>query len=166
MNTSVSLLLLLLLGGAGLICMFTVIRLLVQRPVERTMRILESSLGRCLLLGLVNFLFAGLLIALLLLPARLGGVVAGICVFLAGAVTLLVLALSMLGLSAAASLLGARADETRSAVPSQVRGGLLLVLASLTPYVGWFIFAPLAIWAGLVGAIQTLAGRRPEAIKP
>lgn len=160
MNNIFGLLLVILFGGAGLISIFTIIRLLLPLPVERTRATLENSLGRSLLLGFVNFLFAGILVALLMWPTRIGGVVAGIFVFLAGLVGLAVAALVLLGLVAATSLLGSRMGEAKSPVTAQLRGGVLLLLACLTPYLGWFVFAPLAVWTALGSGIQSILRRK------
>jgi hypothetical protein len=41
-----------------------------------------------------------------------------------------------------------------------LRGGGLLLLACLTPYLGWFVFTPLALWISLGAAIQAVFRRR------
>jgi hypothetical protein len=162
MNNIFGLLLVILFGGAGLISIFTILRLLLPLPVERTRLALESSLGRSLLLGLVNFLFAGVLVALLMWPTKIGGAVAGIFIFLAGLVALAVIVLVLLGLVAATSLLGSRMGEAKSPLAVQLRGGALLVLACLTPYLGWFIFTPLVVWTALGAGIQSMLRRKSE----
>jgi hypothetical protein len=162
MNNIFGLLLIVLFGGAGLISIFTIVRLLLPLPVERTRLALESSLGRSLLLGLVNFLFAGVLVALLMWPTKIGGVVAGVFVFLAGLVGLAVTVLVLLGLVAATSLLGSRMGEAKSPLAAQLRGGVLLLLACLTPYLGWFIFTPLVVWTALGAGIQSMLRRKSE----
>ncbi len=156
MNNIVGLLLVILFGGAGLISILAIINLLIPAPVERTRAILETSLGRSLLLGLVNFLFAGVVGIVLALPARVGGIVAGIFVFLIGLVALAVVAFTLFGLVAVTSLLGSRIGETKSPITTHVRGGILLLLACLTPYLGWFVFTPLVLWTALGAAIQTI----------
>jgi hypothetical protein len=162
MNNLIWLLLFFLLGGAGLISIFSIVRLLLPTLVERTRLALESSLGRSLLLGLVNFLFAGVLVALLIWSTKIGGVVAGVSVFLAGLVGLIVIVLVMLGLVASTSLLGSRMGEAKSPIAAQLRGGALLLLACLTPYLGWFIFTPLVVWTALGAGIQSMLRRKSE----
>jgi hypothetical protein len=162
MNNILGLLLLILFGGAGLISIFIIINLLLPAPVKRTRAALENSLGRSLLLGLVNSILAVALSALLSLPTHTGGVVAGIFVFLIGLVALAVLALTLLGLVAVTALLGSRLAPTKSAVASHLLGGVLLLLACLTPYLGWFVFTPLVVWSGLGAAILTLARVRAK----
>jgi hypothetical protein len=65
------------------------------------------------------------------------------------------------GLAALAQLTGARFNGSASPLGQDLRGGLLLVLACLTPYVGWFIFTPAllstAIGAGLLTFFQRKA---------
>ncbi len=160
MNNIIGLLLVILFGGAGLISIFIIVNLLLPAPIERTRAALEASLGRSLLLGFINFLFAGVVGVLLALPARLGGIVAGIFVFLIGLLALAVAALTLLGFVAATSLLGNRIGETKSPAATQVRGGILLLLACLTPYLGWFIFTPLVVWAAFGAAIQAIFRRK------
>ena len=160
------LLLLVLFGGAGLIAIFTIINLLLPVPVERARDALENSLVRSLLLGLVNFLFAGLVIALLSLPAQTGGVVGGIFIFLVGLVVLVVSALLILGLVALISLLANRMEGTRSPIASRFSSGILLILACLTPYFGWFVITPLIMWTALGASIQMIFRKRVAASRP
>src|SRR5258708_40036026 len=88
MQNSFGLVLLILFGGGGLISILAVINLLFPLPVEATREALEVSLGRSLLIGLVNFVFVGLLDLLLLWLGQMAGRVAGgILVILGGAIT-------------------------------------------------------------------------------
>ena len=160
MNNILGLLVILLFGGAGLISIFAIINLLLPAPVEQTRAALENSLGRSLLLGLINSVFAVALSALLTLPTHSGGVVAGIFAFLIGLVALAVIVFTLLGLVAATSLLGSRIGEAKSPVTSHIRGGVLLLLACLTPYLGWFVFTPLVLWTALGAAIQAMFRRK------
>lgn len=163
MDNIPGLLLLVLFGGVGLIAIFTIVNLLLPVPVKRVRDVLENSLIRCLLLGLVNFLFASLVVALLSLPAQAGGVGGGIFVFLVGLVVLIVSALLILGLVALISLLANRMEETKSPFASQVSSSVLLVLACLTPYFGWFVITPLVVWTSLGASIQMLFRKRAQA---
>ncbi len=165
MNNIFGLLLILLFGGAGLVSIFIIISLLFPAWIEKNRGSLENSMGRALLLGLVNFIFAGILVGLLALVTRLGGVFAAVAVFLIGLIMLVVLILTLLGLVAASSLLGSRLGAVNSPLASHVRGGILLILACLTPYLGWFIFTPLVAWTAFGASIQNIF-RRPAAPVP
>lgn len=161
MQNSFGLLLLILFGGTGLISIFVVINLLLPGPVEKTRAILYESLGRSLLMGLVNFIFVGLLDLLLVWLGQMAGRIAGgILITLAGLLTVTLGILIMLGLVAVTNLIGERMGKADTLLVTDVRGGVLLVLAGLTPFLGWWIFTPLVVWMGLGAAIQTLFRRR------
>ena len=165
MNNIVGLLLVILFGGTGLISIFIIVNLILPTPIEQTRSILETNMGRSLLLGFVNFLFAGVVGVALALPARVGGIVAGIFVFLIGLVALTVAVLTLFGLVALTSLLGNRIGEMKSPVTTHIRGGILLLLACLTPYLGWFIFTPLVLWTALGATVQTLFRKKEKTVE-
>ena len=164
MDRTVGLIILVIFSGAGLISILLIVNLLLPGPVRRTREALEASAGRSLLLGGVNFLFAALVMALLLWLTQQsgGGILSGILAVIAALIALGLLLMMVLGLASLAGLIAMRTGETASPFGSYLRGGLLLVLAGLTPYLGWFIFTPLAIWTGLGGAIQTVLRRKEK----
>jgi hypothetical protein len=160
------LLLVILFGGASTLAFFAAYTLLLPTPIARVQQKLEDSGGRSLLLGFVNFLFFGLLAVLLVwLAERLGGVLAAVVTLLAGLIALVMIALTVTGLVALSSLLGARMGKKATPFTNILRGGTLLLLAGLAPYVGWFVFTPLAAWAGLGAAIATFVPRREKEAK-
>lgn len=163
MDKILVLLLLVLFGGAGLICIFAIINLMLPALVDRTRRALELSPGRSLLLGLVNFVLVALVAGLLTLPTHQGGVLAGICVFLIGLLALALQASLLLGLVAATALLGSKTGAGDSIVRSHLRGGVLLILACLTPYLGWFVITPIVVWTALGATLLALFRRVPSA---
>jgi len=156
--------LLVLASGSALIALFATVGLLFPRPVEQTRDLLSASFGRSFLLGLVNFLFVGAVTALL---ARLGqgagGVLAAALLLIALLLALALTVFLVLGLTALTSLLGERIGEGTSPFRRHLRGGLLLVLASLTPYLGWFVFAPLALLTGFGAGLQAVFRKRHAA---
>ncbi len=162
MNDILGLILLVLFGGAGLIAIFIIVNLSLPAPIERARAALESGLGRSLLLGLVNSLFAGLLIVLFSLPVKGGGVIAGVFAFLIGLILLFVAALTLVGLAAAVSMLADRIGGTDATISKQIRGGILLILAGLTPYLGWFAFTPLVLWTAFGASLQALFRRKEK----
>jgi hypothetical protein len=165
MQNSFGLVLLILFGGGGLISILAVINLLFPLPVEATRAALEASLGRSLLIGLVNFIFVGLLDLLLLWLGQMAGRVAGgILVILGGAITVALGTLVILGLAGLTRLIGERIGAASSPLMTHLRGSLLIVLAGLTPFLGWWVFTPLVLWTGLGAAIQTLLGRRKKLV--
>ncbi len=161
MQNIAGLLLLIIFGGAGLIAMFATINLLMPIHVERTRDALEGSLSRSLVLGAVNSVFAGIVAALFVWLAQRtgGGVAGGLLGLIALLIVLLATVLALLGLAALSGLLGLRMSSGKSELAAHLRGGVLLLLACLTPYLGWFVFTPLTLWTGLGAAIQAVFRR-------
>jgi len=161
-----------LASGAALIALLYAISLLVPGPVEKARFLLDHSLGKSLLLGLVNILFAGAIMFLLLRGAQMirdqssGGtaILSGLLVILAFLIVLAVALFALNGLVALASLFGMRMTKSKALIQKELWGSLLLVLASLTPYVGWFIFAPAMICLGVGATILSLA--QPKMVPP
>ncbi len=165
MENALGLVLLVLFSGAGLISILAAANLLFPLPVQRTHEALEASFGRAFLLGLVNGLFILAVGALLLkLGEGAGKVIGAILILLLLCLLLGLVALTILGLSAFTRLIGERMSAGKSVFGNHLLGGALIVLAGLTPYLGWFIFTPLILFAGLGAAIQALIRRKPAPV--
>jgi glucan phosphoethanolaminetransferase (alkaline phosphatase superfamily) len=161
MDNAFNLLLVILVGGLSLLALFAALVLLFPKQIMKTQLVLENTGGRSLLLGLVNFIFFGLLVILgVWLAQKTSGVLAGIFILLSGVIALAIAVLTLTGLVALAQLLGVRIGDETTPFRTILRGGGLLLLAGLAPYLGWFLFAPLAAWGGLGAAIQALVLRR------
>lgn len=133
--------------GASLAAAVLLCNVLFPSLVARTRQNAERMPVRSFFVGLLNFIFFGLL-ALAFLSGDQGAK-------LLGAILLLVLfSFVMLGVAALARLVG---ERLRPDEPDTVRqwlaGILLLELATLLPAVGWFVIPPLA---GLIGYGATL----------
>jgi glucan phosphoethanolaminetransferase (alkaline phosphatase superfamily) len=164
MDNVFNILTVILFGGLSLLAFFAALRLLLPKPIQQTQQVLENSGGRSLLLGLVNFIFFGLVAVLgVWLSERTGSILAGIFVLLSGVITLAVTFLTLIGLVALANMLGTRIKKDAAPFETILRGGALLILAGLAPYVGWFLFTPLASWTGLGAAITALVRKREGA---
>ena len=158
------LVLLVLFGGVTLISLLAALSLLLPIPVERVRQKLDKSLGQSFLLGLVNFIFFAVIVGLFFFLARLagGGLLAGIQLLLGVLIMAALAAFTLFGLVAMAKLLGERIGIAKSPLWSDMRGGLLLILAGLTPYIGWYIFTPVVICMGLGAAILVLFQKKPK----
>jgi len=165
MNRIFDILLVLLFSGIGLISLLGAVAVLFPRHVEKARGLLSASYWKSFVLGLVNFLFFGALAALL---ARFGqqarGALAAILILLAIILALALLAFTLLGLSALTSLAGERIGEGNSSFRRQLRGSLLIVLAGLTPYIGWFAFTPIMLIMSLGAGIQAWFRKEPKAV--
>lgn len=149
------------LVGATIIALFAALNLLLPAEIEKTRKNLENSLGRSLLLGVVNFIFfAVLALATFWLSEQTSGLLAGIFIFLAGIIATGMTIFSLLGLTTFANILGERIGNAKTPFISDLRGGTLFLLAALAPYIGWFLFLPLMLWTGFGAAISALIRRK------
>lgn len=166
-----------LFSGITLTALLVTVNLLAPVSVEAARKKIEASLLRSFLVGLVNLIFTLALLALLgfiislfkqsegnSTTIDLGLIIGpGIFVVLGVLVALTAFLLILRGLSALTSLVGARIGAAKSPFWSDARGGLLIVLACLTPYVGWFVFAPFVVCVSLGASVQTLVQKKPKA---
>jgi hypothetical protein len=168
MDQLINLILLVASGIATVAALLAAINLLLPQPVQKVQANLENALGRSTLLGLVNFLFFGALVVLFVwLTDRLNNALSVIFVILAVLIGLSLIVMAVFGLAAFANLFGKRiGDQENTPFKSNIHGGILLVLAGIAPYVGWLIFTPLVVWAGLGAAIQAFLPRRNASALP
>jgi len=160
------LVLLVIVSAVTFLSLLAALGLLLPDPVERARQKLEANLVRSFLVGLVNLIFAlalvgGLGTLINLFPVRTGFSLAGFLTLLVVLVAGTFIVLSIFGLLVLSTFLGLKIDPNQTNFWTPVRGGLLLVLAGLTPYLGWFVFTPFAICTGLGATILTLFRRKP-----
>ncbi len=143
--------------GVSIAALLVLIQALFPGTVLQTRRTIERMPIRAFLIGLVNFLFFGLL-ALALVSARVAGVPL-IGIFIG----LLLLSFTAGGLAAVARLVGERLQpQVTHPVPSLLLGTLVLEGATLVPLVGWLVVPLLASLCGLGAVIITLIRREPD----
>jgi len=162
-NNIFALIFIVLFGGSGLISIFVVTSVLLPAFLERARATLETSPGRSLLLGLINFLCIGVLDALLIWLAQLTKsivIISGILIIIGGLVTSILALLVFLGLAALADLLGHHISEPKNEFLAILSGGGVLILAGITPFIGWFAFTPLVMLTALGAAIQAVWPRQ------
>jgi hypothetical protein len=144
----------------SLIALFSALMLLFPEPIEEARANLELHPWRSIFLGFLNFAGAVVIIGLLFTVSNivyeLQGPAQGI-----GMLILVVLSVPlMLGLAGAIILTGNRLGQWRRPFWSNLRGGGLLLLACVTPLVGWFVFAPLLVWACIGAVVGTLKRKK------
>ena len=135
-------------SGATLAILLTVLTYLLPGHVQRAQIILETSAKRAFVIGLVNFMFFGLI-------AAFGAERSGPLGLIAGLIALALLGLSAIGLTAVNQLLRQRIYDSHT-VNATLKTAVLLIAAGLTPIIGWFILTPLTIMTGLGAIIITL----------
>jgi hypothetical protein len=111
--------------------------------------------------GLVNLLFFGTVAVLSAGVADSTGIA---LLSIPALVALLLVGIGWsIGLTALARLAGARLLPTRNSFQQIAGGAAVLTLASLLPFVGWFILLPYLLFVGLGAAIMSLfSGRGGE----
>jgi hypothetical protein len=160
MNNGASIVLLSLASGSAIVALFAVMGALFPDALGRTRMAMEASPGASFALGLVNSLFmGGIALAFAGLADGLG---VGVLRAPAVAVFALLVILVTFGLTGAAQLIGQRLFPARPPTARLLLGGLALVVASLTPFVGWFGLLPYVTFLGVGGFILSLFRKGSE----
>lgn len=143
--------------GASVVALFIALRALFGELIEDTHRIAEQAPGRAFLIGLVNFLFAYGLVALL--GAWAGGSGLQFLEFLPLIILILFVIALLFGLAGMVDLVGARLFPERSGWRKVAGSAATLTLACFTPFVGWFGLFPYLGLRGLGAFILMLFAR-------
>ena len=160
--------------GITSIALLIVLNLLLPAKVERITEKLEGHYVRSFVIGLVTLGFS---LAILLLFAyiinlpffkteiagenmqyiNLGQMpLPGILTFLLILLALGLTSLSAIGLAALAKSLGQRVGRANLSFNPNLSGATLIVLSALAPFLGWFIFAPVAIFTAFGSTVQAI----------
>jgi hypothetical protein len=144
--------------GATLVGLFVVMSALFTSWVARTCETAETQAARSFLVGLVNLIFVGALIAAIIALADNTGLdfVIVVAVLLA---VVLVIGITF-GLAAMVKIVGARIMPGGQGLRPLIWGTVALTLGCLTPYVGWFGLLPYVALRGLGAFVLGLYSRR------
>lgn len=128
------------------VALFMAVAALFVGRVERGRRAADDSPGRSFAVGAVNVLFLGALgLGFSALVDATGQDVFQLPALLF--LSLLAILVTF-GLTCVAVLLGSRLFPTASPFRRRLGGGIVLTLAALTPFVGWFGLLPYAAFLG------------------
>jgi len=164
----IALLILVPLGLLALSALFSALILLFPDPIRQARENLENRPWRSIFLGALNFVGAGLIAMLAvglgaalsrgeILQSPTTGEFFYSLVYALMALIGIALAIpTLIGLGAVIVLMGERLGKVRMPFLTYLRGGGLLLLACITPFIGWFVFTPLVIWASLGSVIAIL----------
>jgi hypothetical protein len=152
--------------GTTLIALLGTIGLFLPKPVERARQKLEAIPLISFLVGLINAIFWVVILYLWFYWTQNNGG-PGVMAYLIGSALAILLLIGLVlpgipGLVALAGLTGERWNAFASPPGQDLRGGLLLVLACLTPYVGWFIFTPALLCTAISAGLLTFFQRSPR----
>lgn len=142
--------------GAGLGGLFVLCNVAFPQVIARARGTADKMPIRSFLVGLINFIFFGL-IAVALLSSndvlRIFGLI----------VAAILLGLVAVGLSAMARLVGERLQPAQPSAMRQLLVGIItLELAALAPFVGWLLVPALAGLTGYGAVMIALIWRRTE----
>ena len=148
-------LLVVVMAGAGLAGFVVLCNVVLPEFLRRARTNAEQHPARSFLIGLVNALFFGLIVFVLVAHVR---VLRGLGLALAT----ILLAFIVCGIAAIALGLGQRLRAEASATRQIVYGIVTLELAALLPLVGWIIVPLASGMTGLGAVILALFQRKPK----
>jgi len=144
---------------------FLVLGVLFTNRAAKTQRVLTAMPGRSFGVGLVNFLFFGVIaLVLFSLSDKAGSVVKIILTIPALLITAVLALMLSFGLVGIVNLLGERIFPDTSSWKQTVFGSIILSFACALPFVGWFLLFPYVGFVGIGGFILGLFQR--EKINP
>lgn len=150
------LLLILLLLTISLAAYLLVLGALFASRVTKTQRIINQLTGRSFLVGLVNFLFFGVIaVVLFSVSDNTGGAIRVILTIPALLITALLTVILSIGLAGMVNVVGERILPEHSSLKKSVWGTVILTFACALPLVGWFLLLP---YAGLIGFGAVILG--------
>ena len=160
MDLGFGLFLLLLVSCACFAVLLTLLHQLFPDVVTRSAEYAADQHGRSILLGFLNAL---LVLALAAVLATIGERVGFPFFVILGGVLLIVLIVGLLlGLSGSAFLIGRKIKPACDEQMQSLWGSGAIILAALTPYLGWFLFFPYILFRGLGGFVMAVSAIRRE----
>ena len=140
---------------------FLVIGVLFVNRAAKTQRVITTMPGRSFGVGLVNFVFFGVIAVILFSVADKAGAFGKIPALLITAALAVMLSFGLTGM---ANLLGERIFPEATSWRRTVLGTMILSFACTLPFVGWFLLFPYVGFVGIGAFILGLFQR--EIIKP
>ena len=136
---------------------FLVINALFASRVDKTQRVINQMAGRSFGVGLVNFVFFGVILIVLFTITdgnanRVNSIVRIILLIPTLALTALLTAILSLGIAGVVHALGERIFPDLSGLRRSIAGTVIASLACALPFVGWFLLLPYIALTGF-GAV-------------
>ena len=129
---------------------------LLPGRVARAQQIAQISPGRAFVIGLVNFLFFGLVATIFAQGGEFGGLLGGI-------ILLTLLVLTAVGLAAINQIVQGRLYPKGAGVKVGLKTAVLLIAGGLVPLLGWLVVTPILLLISLGAAIIALVRRKSNA---
>lgn len=133
---------------------FLAVGALFANRVTKTQSIINQTSGRAFGLGLVNFLFFGLIAFVMLsLAENAGSFVKGVITIPALVILAFLAVLLSLGLTGMVNVLGERLFSDMPSPQRNIWSAVILCFACALPFVGWFLLLPYVGFVGIGAAI-------------
>lgn len=156
MTDILRLLIIIILLTISLAAYFLVIGTLFTPRVDKTQRVINQMPGRAFGVGLVNFLFFGVIAVVLFAVAEnAGGIVKGILTIPALLITIFLTALLSVGLAGMINIFSEKFFPDMGGWKRNFWGTVILCFACALPFVGWFLLFP---YVGFVGVGAVILG--------
>lgn len=153
MAEGLQLTIIILFSWGTLAALLVLLPALLPGRVARAQQIVQNSPGRAFVIGLVNFLFFGVLIAIFSQGAELGGLIAA-TIFMA------LLAVTAVGLAGITQIVQGRLYPKREGVKVGLKTAVLLIAGGLVPLLGWFVLTPILLFISLGAGIIAWVRRK------
>lgn len=135
--------------------LFLLIGALFPQITEKTREVIEKSQGRTFLIGIVNLLFlAAVLFISIFLVQQVGLPQIFFIPGLASAATFIIG--SLVGLNSITHMIGKRILPEHAQPQRNIRAAIVLILALLTPFIGWYLFFPYTAVLGFGGFVTAM----------
>ena len=155
MAEGLQLIIITLFSWGTLAALLVLLPALLPGRVARTQQIAQNSPGRSFVIGLVNALFFGVVIAIFVQGGEFAGLIAAIVLFA-------LLAVTAVGLAGINQIVQGRLYPKAGDVKSGLKTAVLFIAATLVPFLGWFVLAPFLLLIGLGAGIIALVRRKPK----
>lgn len=157
MNEFISIILITLISSITLTFLLILLVFLIPNRVERTRQVINRAPGRAFLIGFVNTLFFGVLATSFASSGDEGGFIALLILLALGS-------LALIGLSGMVVTVRERIypEMSENGLKEGLKTAVFIIIASLTPFIGWFVLTPILLIIGLGGAITTLVRREKK----
>ena len=156
MAEGLQIIIIILFSWGTLAALLVLLPALLPGRVARAQQVTQNSPGRSLVIGLVNFLFFGVVATIFAQGGDLGGLIALIILLALAAVT-------AVGLAALNQIVQARLYPNGVGVKVGLKTAVLLIAGGLVPLLGWFVVTPILLLIGLGAGIIALVRRQGNA---
>lgn len=156
MAEGLQLIFIILFSWGTLAALLVLLPALLPGPTGRAQQIAQNSPGRALVIGLVNALFFGVVVAIFAQGGEAGGLIAAI-------ILLALLSVTAVGLAGINQIVQGRLYPKEGGVKVGLKTAVLLIAAALLPLLGWFVLTPILLFISLGAGIITLVRRNKSA---